>query len=108
MNQLLRIALCHPDGLVRLRLTVALQAGRAVRVVVTARNATELLTALERVPVDRVVCGGDYACRSAKGLRLELWRRGLPVVTVRHPERPASQQWLRVRCARCARSANRP
>ena len=100
MNQLIRIALCHPDGLVRLRLTVALQAGTAVRVVVLARSATELLTALEQVPVDRVVCGGDYARRSAKELRRELWRRGLPVVTVRHPERPASQQWLCMRCAR--------
>ena len=99
MNQPIRIVLCHPDGLVRLRLTVALQAGTAVRVVVLARSATELLIALEQVPVDRVVCGGDYARRSAKELRWELWRRGLPVVTVRHAERPASQQWLRVRCA---------
>lgn len=101
MDRFLRIAVLHQDFVSRLWLTVALHEQESVRVVIFASNATELWSSLERVPVDLVVCGGDYARRPAKALRRDLWRRGLPMVTVRNADSPASRGWLVKRCRHC-------
>jgi hypothetical protein len=98
MNRPLCLAVLHQDFVARLWLTVALQEDESARVVIFAGSAMELLSALERVPVDLIVCGGDYALGRAKALRRELWERGLPVVTIRNAMSPLSRRWLVKRC----------
>lgn len=68
----------------------------------TLRVHAELEAVFAKPRVDLVICGGAFRLVAAKFLRPELRRRSLPVVLLRHHDRPLSLAWLRQRLGRGA------
>lgn len=85
----------HSDLLAQLQLCVYLHAHTPYRVVGIPRSSAELNEVFAQTRVDLVICGGAFRQLGTKALRAELRRRGLPVVLLRHHDRPASLTWLR-------------
>ena len=91
----------HSDLLAQLHLCVYLHAHTPYRVVGIPRSRADLEAVFAKTRVDLVICGGAFRLAEAKSLRAELRGRGLPVVLLRHHERPASVAWLGRRIACC-------
>lgn len=85
----------HSDPLAQLHLCVYVHAHTPYRVVGIPRSRAELDEVFTKTRVDLVICGGAFRQLGTKELRAELRRRGLPVVLLRHHDRPASLTWLR-------------
>lgn len=90
----------HSDPLAQLHLCVYLHANTLYRVVGIPRSRGDLDKVFAKTGVDLLLCGGAFRLVGAKALRAELRRRGLPVLLLRHHDRPASLAWLRQRIAR--------
>lgn len=85
----------HSDLLAQLHLCVYLHAHTSCRVVGIPRSRADLEAVFAKTRVDVIICGGEFRQLGTKALRAELRGRGLPVVLVRHHDRPASLTWLR-------------
>ena len=90
----------HSDLLAQLRLCVYLHAQTPCRVVGIPRSRAELEAVFAKTPVELIICGGTFRQPGAKSLRAELRGRGLPVVRLRHHDRPRSLAWLLCRLIR--------
>ncbi len=101
MTEPLFCVLLHSDPLAQLHLCVFLHAHTPYRVVGIPRSHAELEAVFTKTRVDLVICGGAFRTADAKALRVELRRRGLPILLLRHHDRPASVAWLGRRIARC-------
>ena len=100
MNEPLFCVVLHSDLLAQLHLCVHLHALTPYRVVGIPRSRAELEAVFTKTRVDVIVCGGAFRQLETKELRAELRGRGLPVVLLRHHDRPTSLAWLRLRLAR--------
>ena len=100
MTEPLFCVVLHSDLLAQLHLCVYLHAHTPYRVVGIPRSRAELHDVFAKTRVDLVICGGALRQPGAKTLRAELRRRGLPLLLLRHHDRPASLAWLRQRLAR--------
>lgn len=101
MTEPLFCVLLHSDLLAQLHLCVYLHAHTPYRVVGIPRSRAELEAVFTKTRVDLVICGGTFRQSEAKVLRAELRGRSLPVVLLRHHDRPASVPWLVRRIACC-------
>ena len=101
MTEPLLCLLLHSDLLAQLHLCVYLHAHTPYRVVGIPRSRAGLEAVFTKTRVDVIVCGGAFRQLGAKELRAELRGRGLPVVLLRHHDRPLSLLWLRQRLERC-------
>ena len=101
MTEPLLLALLHSDPLAQLHLAVYLHAHTPHRVVGIPRSPADLAALFTKAPMDFILCGGAFRLAEAKALRAELRRRGLPVLLLRHHDRPTSLTWLRQRLTRC-------
>lgn len=88
----------HSDPLAHL--CVYLHANTLYRVVGIPRSRAALEAGFTNTTVDLILCGGAIRLVGAKALRAELRRRALPVLLLRHHDRPASLAWLRRRLRR--------
>ena len=99
MTEPLFCVVLHSDPLAQLHLCVYVHAHTPYRVVGIPRSRAELEAVFAKARVDLVICGGAFRLAEAKSLRAELRGRGLPVVLLRHHDRPRSLAWLRQRLA---------
>lgn len=100
MTEPLFCVVLHSDPLAQLHLCVYVYAHTPYRVVGIPRSRAEFDEVFAKTPVDLVICGGAFRLAGTKALRAELRRRGLPLLLLRHHDRPSSMEWLRRRLVR--------
>ena len=101
MSELILCVVLHSGLLAQLHLCVYLHAHTPCRVAGIPRSRAELDEVFMKAPLEVILCGGAFRMPGAKALRAEVRRRGLPVLLLRHHDRPTSLAWLRLRLARC-------